>query len=172
MPSDDDSIPDEDDLQVPAPDPELAEKIREDLSAHGRIRAAADMLDDARAALRYGDLNVDDTEVEEMVARIDGQIGELERTLREVSVLTAVWLYARAGIAMALVNALVTPILKLLFFPLILITFGLASGLLNIIALWLLGVLLPNLVIESFLALIYGTLIMALGNVIINWINS
>ena len=90
----------------------------------------------------------------------------------EVSVLTAVWLYARAGIAMALVNALVTPILKLLFFPLILITFGLASGLLNIIALWLLGVLLPNLVIESFLALIYGTLIMALGNVIINWINS
>jgi hypothetical protein len=90
MPSDDDSIPDEDDLQVPAPDPELAEKIREDLSAHGRIRAAADMLDDARAALRYGDLNVDDTEVEEMVARIDGQIGELKRTLREVSVLAEI----------------------------------------------------------------------------------
>jgi hypothetical protein len=90
MPSDDDRIPDGDDLRVPAPDPELAEKVREDSSAHGRIRAAADTLDDARTDLRYGDLDIDDTEVEEMVARIDGQIRQLERTLREVSVLTEV----------------------------------------------------------------------------------
>ena len=90
MPSDDDRIPDEDDLQVPPPDPELAETVREDCSAHGRIRAAADTLNDARTDLRYGDLDIDDTEVEEMVARIDGQIRQLKRTLREVSVLAEV----------------------------------------------------------------------------------
>jgi len=90
MPSDDDRIPDEDDLTVPAPDPELAEKVREDPSAHGRIRAAADTLDDARADLRYGDLDIGDTQIEEMVARIDGQIGDLGRALREVSVLAEV----------------------------------------------------------------------------------
>ncbi len=78
------------------------------------------------------------------------------------------WIYARAGVAMALVNALVTPLLKLLFFPLILITFGLASGLLNIFALWFLSLLLPNLTISSLLALLYGTVIFSIGNSIVN----
>jgi len=90
-------------------------------------------------------------------------------SLDQLSAGTALWVYARAGIAMALVNVLVTPILKLLLFPLVLITFGAASALLNIIALWLLALLLPNLVITSLMGLIYGTLIISVGNLIVDW---
>jgi len=86
----DDRVPDEDELNVPAPDPDLPEQVRDDLAdpqASSKIRAAADMLDEVRADLNYGDLDIDDAEIEAVVARIDGQIGELQRTLREVSVL-------------------------------------------------------------------------------------
>jgi len=88
----------------------------------------------------------------------------------ELAPRSALWVYARAGIAIALVNALVTPLLKLLFFPLILITFGLASGLLNIIALWLLAILLPMFDISSFMGLIYGTIVFGIGNMLIDWV--
>lgn len=54
------------------------------------IRAAADCLDDARAALAYGDLAVDDAAVRRIVARIDGQLGELEEILSAVAVLAEV----------------------------------------------------------------------------------
>jgi putative membrane protein len=88
----------------------------------------------------------------------------------ELSAWTALWVYARVGVAIALVNALVTPLLKLLFFPLILITFGLASGLLNIFTLWLLAFLLPSFEVSSFMGLIYGTIVFSIGNMLIDWL--
>lgn len=90
----------------------------------------------------------------------------------ELSTGTLIWIYARAGIAMALVNTLVTPILKLFLFPLILITFGAASLLLNVLSLGILALLLPYLSISSLLALIYGTLVLSLGNLLVDWLKA
>lgn len=89
----DDRIPDEEDLDVPAPDPDLPGKVEErlaDPTAAEQIRAAADSLDDARTDLRYGDLDIDGAEIEEIVLRIDGQLSELEDTLRQVAILAEV----------------------------------------------------------------------------------
>jgi len=71
-----------------------------------------------------------------------------------------------AGLILALFNAVLKPILKLISAPLIILTLGLFSLVINAALLWLLAQFLPELKIVGFWAYFWGTLIISL----INWV--
>lgn len=71
-----------------------------------------------------------------------------------------------AGLILALFNAVLKPIIKLLSAPLIILTLGLFTLIINAALLWLLAQFLPELAIASLWAYFWGTLIISL----VNWI--
>lgn len=71
-----------------------------------------------------------------------------------------------AGFILALFNIILKPILKLISTPLIIITLGLFSLVINMGLLWLLAQFLSDIKISGFWAYFWGTLIITL----INWI--
>ena len=72
--------------------------------------------------------------------------------------------YLIAGVVLALLNLIVRPILKLISFPLILLTLGLFTLVINALILWLLDYLVPFVAIESLLALFGATIIVSIVN--------
>ncbi|HNW96366.1 MAG TPA: phage holin family protein [Candidatus Paceibacterota bacterium] len=80
------------------------------------------------------------------------------------------WLVlAEVAAVLAILNVLVKPVLKFFFGPLIILTFGLASLLLNALILWAVTQIFPtNLVIPVGWSLIWATLIISLINFAFN----
>lgn len=74
-----------------------------------------------------------------------------------------------AAAVLTLINAFIRPILKILFTPIIFLTFGLAALVVNAIVLYLLDKLLPNITITDILSLVYATLIITAVNLVINF---
>ncbi len=72
--------------------------------------------------------------------------------------------YLIAGFVLAILNLIVRPILKLISFPLILLTLGLFTLVINALILWLLDYLVPFITIESLLALFGATIIISIVN--------
>lgn len=71
---------------------------------------------------------------------------------------------AGAGLALWLANELIKPLLKVLTFPLILVTFGLFNIVINILVLWGVDAILPQLTISGLVPLIWTTLIISIVN--------
>lgn len=71
-----------------------------------------------------------------------------------------------AGLILALFNAILKPILKLISAPLIILTFGLFSLAINLGLLWLLTLFLSELEITGFWAYFWGTIFITA----INWL--
>lgn len=71
-----------------------------------------------------------------------------------------------AGLVLGLVNLLVRPIVKLLSFPLIILTLGLFYLVINGAMLWLAAALLEGLEVDGCLPAILGGLVIAL----LNWL--
>ncbi len=71
-----------------------------------------------------------------------------------------------AGFILALFNIILKPIIKLISTPLIILTLGLFSLVINMGLLWLLTQFLPDIKITGFWAYVWSTLIITL----INWI--
>ncbi len=71
------------------------------------------------------------------------------------------------GLVLALLNIFLRPILKFVSFPLIIITFGLFSVVINFIILYLADVFLAELAIEGFRAFLFGSLLLGIVNAII-----
>jgi putative membrane protein len=80
------------------------------------------------------------------------------------------WLIlAEVAAVLAILNVLVKPILKFFFGPLIVLTLGLASLLLNALILWAVTQIFPaNLIIPVGWSLIWATLIISLINFAFN----
>lgn len=85
--------------------------------------------------------------------------------------------YFIAAFIFGFINSLVKPILKILALPLILMTFGLFTLVLNIIVLWLaryaLGVLAfqgVSVHIEHIAAFFYASLLLGMANLFISWL--
>ena len=75
--------------------------------------------------------------------------------------------FLAAGIALALLNMLVKPVLKLIALPFIMLTLGLFTLVINGIILWVAGIMLPGFIaIVSLSALIWATLVVSLVNVL------
>ncbi len=67
---------------------------------------------------------------------------------------------------LALLNFILKPVIKLFLGPIIILTLGLGLILVNVIILYLLDILSPNLTIETVPALIYSSLIIGAINFI------
>jgi len=72
--------------------------------------------------------------------------------------------YLIAGLVLALLNMIVRPVLKIVSFPLILLTLGLFTFVINILMLWILDYLVVFVTIENFMALIWATIIISIVN--------
>lgn len=66
-----------------------------------------------------------------------------------------------------LVHVIVRPILKLIFSPLILITLGLFSFVINVIILYVIDIYSQNISITGLMALLLGTLIISFVNILV-----
>ncbi len=68
------------------------------------------------------------------------------------------------GFVLAIANSIIKPILKFVSGPLIILTMGLFTIVLNIVILWLVTWLMPELVITGFWAYFWGVLIITILN--------
>lgn len=73
-----------------------------------------------------------------------------------------------AGLILGLVNFFVKPILKILSFPLILLTFGIFSFILNILILWFVAKITPGFIISGIMPLVWTTIIISATNTVIS----
>lgn len=73
-----------------------------------------------------------------------------------------------AGLFLGLLNLTVKPILKLISAPIIILTLGIFSLIINAIILWLVSYILDFVVIQTISALIWSTIIVTIANMIIS----
>ena len=71
-----------------------------------------------------------------------------------------------AGLVLGLINVFIKPILKLISAPLILLSLGLFTIVINMGMLWGLEYLIPELTIQEFWTYFWATLILSLLNII------
>ncbi|MEH1783661.1 phage holin family protein [Nostoc sp.] len=76
-----------------------------------------------------------------------------------------------ASLVIGLVNAFIRPILRLLTFPITLLTFGLFTFVINALTLWLASALTPStgFEIKGFLPALLGSIVLAIVSSIINY---
>lgn len=77
---------------------------------------------------------------------------------------------AITGAILTVINLLVKPILRLLFGPLILLTLGLFSIVINALTLIILDFFSTPLTIQGYAPLLYGTLIIAAVNLLLSFL--
>ena len=73
-----------------------------------------------------------------------------------------------AGLVLALINAIVRPILVFLTFPITLLTLGLFIFVLNAFCFWLASVVVPAFTVHGFWAALLGALIVS----VVSWISN
>ncbi|KKU89003.1 MAG: hypothetical protein UY20_C0018G0005 [Candidatus Yanofskybacteria bacterium GW2011_GWA1_48_10] len=81
------------------------------------------------------------------------------------------WQYLIAGAILAVLNLVVRPILKLISFPLIILTLGAFTFVINMIILWLLDAIVAFIAIESLIALILATVVISIVNIFFSLIS-
>lgn len=77
--------------------------------------------------------------------------------------------YLITGSALAVLNLIVRPILKIITFPLIVVSLGLFLIVINAIILWLVAQFTGYIVIDNYVALLWATLVVAAVNFITRW---
>ena len=73
-------------------------------------------------------------------------------------------IFALIGFVIWFGNTVIKPVLKVLTFPVILVTFGLSNVVLNMLILWGADLLLPQLEITGFVTLLLASLIVSFIN--------
>ncbi|PSR33215.1 MAG: hypothetical protein C7B46_10735 [Sulfobacillus benefaciens] len=75
-----------------------------------------------------------------------------------------------AALALGLVNMLVRPIVRLIAFPITLLTLGLFGWVINALMLWLVSDLVPGFVVTGFMPALWGSLLLGLISGGVNWL--
>ena len=75
-----------------------------------------------------------------------------------------------AGVVLGLINTLIRPTLKALFFPLIILSLGLFAILINTSLLWLLAKIIKSLTIDGFWNYLKGGLVLSIMNILTSWL--
>ncbi|MDP3954336.1 MAG: phage holin family protein [bacterium] len=75
--------------------------------------------------------------------------------------------YLAAGIILGLLNLIVKPILKVIAFPVILLTLGLFTLVINALLIWGAGQLTGYVFFDNYYTLLWATLVVAAVNVIV-----
>ena len=78
--------------------------------------------------------------------------------------------YLFAGFVFGLINFSLKPILKILSFPLIVLSFGTFSVLINLFLFWLFDKILESLTIEGFFSYIGAMIMMSLVNFLLSFL--
>jgi len=76
----------------------------------------------------------------------------------------SVWKLLLAGLVLGLANTWIKPLLKLISLPLIVITFGLFTVVINIAVLAFVAYLIPDLSIQGWTSALWGVLVISLTN--------
>jgi len=75
-----------------------------------------------------------------------------------------------AALVIGLVNATVGLVLKILTFPLTIVTLGLFWWIINALMLWFASILVRGFVVQGFFAAFFGAIVLALVNMVLRWI--
>ena len=86
--------------------------------------------------------------------------------LADFTVIGGIVGYGIAGVVLGLLNSIVRPILKLIALPLILLTLGLFTVVINIAMLWVASLITGTIVIGGITALLWTTLIVSVMHVL------
>ncbi len=78
--------------------------------------------------------------------------------------------YLIAGLGLAILNVTLRPILKLLATPLIMLTLGLFSLVINALMLWILDYFMAGITIGDIMTLVWATLIVTVVNLFVSGI--
>lgn len=78
------------------------------------------------------------------------------------------WGYLAAGTLLGILSAFAGPVLKILTFPLVLVTLGLFSAVINAFILWLAADLSGYIVIANLWSLLWATVIVSIVQAVIN----
>ena len=78
--------------------------------------------------------------------------------------------YAIAGVALGLLNMMVKPVLKLVSMPVIILTLGLFTLVINALLLWTVDYIFDFIAIQDIYTLAWATIVVSLVNVIISGI--
>lgn len=76
--------------------------------------------------------------------------------------------YLIAALVLSVLNMIIRPILKVVSFPIILLTLGLFTAIINILMLAILAYFLPSVSISSIIALIWATVVVSIVNFIVS----
>lgn len=79
--------------------------------------------------------------------------------------------YLLAGLVLALLNMILRPILKLISFPLIILSLGLFTLVINALMLWILDYFLTSITIADLTALVWATIVVSIVNLIVSIIS-
>lgn len=90
---------------------------------------------------------------------IDGITIEKGTTLQDTLLI-----FGLLGVLLWIGNSLIKPVLKILTFPVIIITFGLFNVVLNLLIIWGVDILVPQLQVAGFLNLLWATIIISIIN--------
>jgi len=78
--------------------------------------------------------------------------------------------YLITGLVLGLLNLIIRPILKIITFPLIVVSLGLFLIVINAIIIWFTAQLTGYIIIESYVALLLATIVIAAVNFIAHWL--
>lgn len=77
---------------------------------------------------------------------------------------------AGIGLALAIFQLFIYPIIKIAAFPLVLVSFGFFSFFVNMLVLWGLDYYIGDLAIDGIIPLIWGTTILSMVNLLFAWL--
>lgn len=74
------------------------------------------------------------------------------------------------GAILAVFQSFIYPIIKIIAFPLVLLTFGLFGIIVNAVMLWVIDYFIPELVVDGIVPLVLATLMLSVVNVLFAWL--
>jgi len=80
------------------------------------------------------------------------------------------FILAGIGAALAIFHTLIYPIIKIVAFPLVFLSFGLFGSIVNLAVLWGIAQYVPELSIEGIVPLILGAAILSITNLLFSWL--
>ena len=80
------------------------------------------------------------------------------------------FILAGIGLALAIFQILIYPIIKIVAFPLVFLSFGLFGSILNLAVLWGIAQYVPELTISGIVPLILGAAILSITNLVFAWL--
>lgn len=76
--------------------------------------------------------------------------------------------YLLAGVVLGLINTIIKPVLKLISLPLIILTLGLFTIVINTLILWVVDYIFDFVAFDNILALVWATIVVSFINLIIS----